>query len=58
MMGLRMACLPATATLCLTDTCLQAYGMMGWRTGYIAYPDPDGTDLLGRQFLKTQVRGG
>ena len=36
-------------------TFLQAYGMMGWRIGYIAYPDADGRGgKLGGQLLKTQ----
>ena len=35
---------------------LQAYGMMGWRVGYIAYPAaPGGGDgFLGAQLLKVQ----
>ncbi|KAG1672270.1 hypothetical protein FOA52_004284 [Chlamydomonas sp. UWO 241] len=33
----------------------KAYGMMGWRIGYIVYHDPDGDGgLLGPQLLKTQ----
>lgn len=28
--------------------------MMGWRVGYIAYPDPDGKDMIGAQLLKCQ----
>ncbi|GAX86488.1 hypothetical protein CEUSTIGMA_g13897.t1, partial [Chlamydomonas eustigma] len=33
----------------------KAYGMMGWRVGYIAYPDPDGRGgALGGNLLKTQ----
>ena len=34
----------------------QAYGMMGWRVGYIAYPAaPGGGDgFLGAQLLKVQ----
>lgn len=26
---------------------LQAYGLMGWRVGYVAYWDPDGSDVTG-----------
>jgi hypothetical protein len=35
---------------------LQAYGMMGWRVGYIAYPEAaaGGGGLLGQQLLKVQ----
>lgn len=32
----------------------QAYGAMGWRVGYIAYPDYDGDDALGSEILKIQ----
>lgn len=32
----------------------KAYGMMGWRQGYIAYPDYDDGNLLGAQLLKVQ----
>ncbi|KAK9809123.1 hypothetical protein WJX72_009699 [[Myrmecia] bisecta] len=32
----------------------KAYGMMGWRVGYIAYPDTDGQDFLGLQMVKVQ----
>lgn len=32
----------------------QAYGAMGWRVGYFAYPDYDGDDALGSQILKIQ----
>jgi hypothetical protein len=32
----------------------QAYGMMGWRVGYLAYPDFEGDDALGRELLKVQ----
>ena len=32
----------------------KAYGMMGWRVGYIAYPDADGSDALGAQILKVR----
>ena len=32
----------------------KAYGMMGWRVGYIAYPDFNGSDSLGSQILKVQ----
>lgn len=32
----------------------KAYGMMGWRVGYIAYPDFDGSDALGQEILKVQ----
>lgn len=36
--------------------CMQAYGLMGWRVGYIAYPNMDGQDALGQQLRKTLVR--
>lgn len=39
-------------THCDHDT-LQAYGMMGWRVGYIAYPTADG-GRLGAELLKVQ----
>ena len=44
--------LPLTAKHC----CRQAYGMMGWRVGYIAYQGaPGGGDgFLGAQLLKVQ----
>lgn len=32
----------------------KAYGMMGWRVGYIAYPNFDGSNALGEQILKVQ----
>lgn len=32
----------------------KAYGMMGWRVGYMAYPDVDGRDSLGAQITKVQ----
>ncbi|KAF5832654.1 putative aspartate aminotransferase [Dunaliella salina] len=32
----------------------KAYGMMGWRCGYIAYPDFDWSDRLGKEFIKCQ----
>ncbi len=32
----------------------KAHGMMGWRVGYIAYPDADGKDTLGQELLKVQ----
>ena len=33
----------------------QAYGMMGWRVGYIAYPSTNGQEgELGMQLLKVQ----
>jgi hypothetical protein len=32
---------------------LQAYGMMGWRVGYIAYPESGGGELAA-QLLKVQ----
>jgi aspartate/methionine/tyrosine aminotransferase len=28
--------------------------MMGWRLGYIAYPDFDRSDRLGKEFIKCQ----
>jgi aromatic aminotransferase len=34
----------------------KAYGMMGWRVGYIAYPDADTQPQLGAEMLKVQVR--
>ena len=46
------------ALMLLLHAMVQAYGLMGWRVGYIAYPDYDGTDLLGKEFLKCQVRTG
>jgi aspartate/methionine/tyrosine aminotransferase len=47
---------PHTATLSTLASALQAYGMMGWRVGYIAYPAaPGGGDgFLGAQLLKVQ----
>lgn len=33
---------------------LQAHGLMGWRVGYIAYPNFDGSDYLGLQLVKVQ----
>ena len=44
----RPACLPA----CLS-ACPQAFGMMGWRMGYIAYPE-DGSGGLAAELLKEQ----
>ncbi|MEW5307472.1 MAG: hypothetical protein WDW38_008716 [Sanguina aurantia] len=32
----------------------KAYGAMGWRVGYVAYPDYDGDDAAGSQLLKIQ----
>jgi len=28
--------------------------MMGWRVGYIAYPDFDGEDTIGQELIKMQ----
>ena len=28
--------------------------MMGWRVGYLAYPDYDGMDTIGKELLKVQ----
>ena len=28
---------------------------MGWRVGYIAYPDADGSDFLGLQLVKARA---
>ena len=39
------------------NCCVQAYGMMGWRVGYIAYPSAPGgggDGFLGAQLLKVQ----
>lgn len=33
----------------------QAWGLMGWRCGYVAYPNLDGSDYLGLQLVKVQV---
>lgn len=33
--------------------CVQAFGMMGWRMGYIAYPE-DGSGAVAEQLLKVQ----
>ncbi len=35
--------------------CAQAHGAMGWRVGYIAYPDADGSDFLGLQLVKARA---
>lgn len=32
----------------------KSYGLMGWRVGYIAYPDHDGSDSFGLQLIKAQ----
>ncbi|KAK9918752.1 hypothetical protein WJX75_006606 [Coccomyxa subellipsoidea] len=32
----------------------KAHGLMGWRVGYIAYPNFDGSDYLGLQLVKVQ----
>ncbi|KAK9799726.1 hypothetical protein WJX73_004729 [Symbiochloris irregularis] len=32
----------------------KGYGLHGWRVGYMAYPDQDGTDALGLQLVKVQ----
>ena len=32
----------------------QAHGAMGWRVGYIAYPDHDGSNFLGLQLVKAR----
>lgn len=34
--------------------CTQGYGLHGWRVGYIAYPDSDGSDYIGLQLVKVQ----
>ena len=36
----------------------KAYGMMGWRVGYLAYPDFDGDDRVGAQLLKVRWYAG
>jgi hypothetical protein len=33
---------------------VQSHGLMGWRVGYIAYPDFDADDALGLQLVKVQ----
>eukprot|EP00210_Caulerpa_lentillifera_P009383 g8945.t1 len=32
----------------------KAYGMMGWRIGYIAYPDHNNTNEVGKEIVKAQ----
>ena len=32
----------------------QAHGAMGWRVGYIAYPDHEGSNFLGLQLVKAR----
>lgn len=34
---------------------VQAWGLMGWRCGYIAYPNHDGADYLGLQLVKART---
>jgi aromatic aminotransferase len=34
----------------------KAYGMMGWRMGYLAFPDASVHPTLGAELLKVQVR--
>lgn len=37
----------------LLGVVLQAYGMMGWRVGYLAFPE-DGTGSLAAELVKVQ----
>ena len=30
----------------------QAYGMHGWRCGYVAYPNHDGQDYIGEHLIR------
>ena len=45
-----------TAVLCKHHITFpfQAHGAMGWRVGYIAYPDHDGSNFLGLQLVKAR----
>jgi aspartate/methionine/tyrosine aminotransferase len=36
----------------------KAYGMMGWRVGYIAYPEPAAGGQLGAELLKVGAEKG
>ena len=48
--------LPPLSQVLRTSCFVQAYGMMGWRVGYLAFPE-DGSGKLAAELVKVQVGG-